>query len=133
MIPPEDVAVNFTHASVPVLYRCKGPARNRQGYRIEAYKILKATACGVWIELNHSRERKFVNLQARKQFASLTVGYAVEQWSRRANRRKVILESQLEELRSMRQKHHCLSVGLETRDRYPKDRPEWNMEAFSGQ
>lgn len=57
------------------------------------YKIIKRTEYGVWIEFNC--DKKFVNLEARKQFACATKEAAFISFKRRKARQISILTSQL--------------------------------------
>lgn len=58
------------------------------------YKVVKETPKGIWIELWIGKN-KFVNLQAKKKFACLTIEEALESFKKRKQRQITILEYQL--------------------------------------
>ena len=61
---------------------------------LKRYKIVRHTKCGVWIYRDFAGD-KFVNLNARKQYASKTQNQALEQFIHRKRRHISILDSQL--------------------------------------
>ena len=67
------------------------------------FPVLKWTYSGAWIEDHHGR-RRFVNLKAKKQFASLNLEEAIIQWQYRADKRIDILSRDLEYLKNMKGK-----------------------------
>ena len=64
----------------------------------DEYLVIKATKCGVWISL-YSGKKKFINTNARKQFAYATKEQALDGFIKRKERHIAILESQLENAR----------------------------------
>ena len=61
---------------------------------LRRYKIISHTKCGVWINLFFDKD-KFVNQNARKQYASKTKKQALEQFIYRKRRHVSILDNQL--------------------------------------
>lgn len=64
------------------------------GTTVVTFEVIRRTKCGVWID-DYGVE-KFVNLGARKQYASETVKEAAEQFYWRKRRQVKILRAQLE-------------------------------------
>ncbi len=64
---------------------------------LDRYPVLKATKCGVWIQptVYPSNCKKFVNLNARKQWACRTPEEAFISYQHRKARQISILEAQL--------------------------------------
>lgn len=60
------------------------PYRGQTRTNLYAFKVLKRTRCGAWIDLYG--ERKFVNLERYKRFALPTVEEAVESYKARKKR-----------------------------------------------
>ena len=60
------------------------------------YAIIKETKCGVWICETYGKKR-FINVNAKKQWACLTKELAIESFISRKNRQISILNSQLEQ------------------------------------
>jgi hypothetical protein len=60
-----------------------------------AYPVVRATPCGVWVQIPHTARLKFVNTKARKQFACATVKAARLSFYARKKRQVAILKYQL--------------------------------------
>ena len=86
----------------------------------DSYKILKETRCGVWIEIDeyNVQEKKFVNLEARKQFASRTIELALENFYHRKKRHLKYTRQKVEELESvmvlLEERMKKVNEGIET-------------------
>jgi hypothetical protein len=82
------------YENIERLYRCEQFQGNMC---INVYPVMRATLCGVWIDIGIND--KFVNLKARKQWASITEKEAIEQFIYRTKRYIEILEDRLEQAR----------------------------------
>jgi len=85
-------------AEVHVYSICIDSEANRYGTsspRVDLmwFEVTKRTPKGAWI--NHSGAKKFVNLQARKRFATPSKEEALESLSCRLSRQITILQTQL--------------------------------------
>ena len=59
----------------------------------DEFPVIKETNCGAWVDI-YGRKR-FVNLQAKKKYACLTVEEALESYHARKKRQIRILKAQL--------------------------------------
>lgn len=64
------------------------------GVYLGRFAILRTTKCGVWIDMLGAE--KFVNLQARKQYACVTPEKALDSYIARKKRQISILKGQLD-------------------------------------
>ena len=63
--------------------------------RLLKFNVIRETACGVWVSLWPGKKR-FINTNARKQFAYSTIEQAREAFIARKRRHIAILDYQLE-------------------------------------
>lgn len=81
------------------LYRAEWSRINEPGsILVRAYRVIKRTPRGAWIDRGWG-ETRFVNLHAKKQFASNTEAEAVKQMLHRAKRYLRILEARAQATR----------------------------------
>jgi len=67
--------------------------------KIRKYSIIKKTKCGVWIkeyEFGNFNDKRFVNLERRKQYASETLEKSLDCFYHKKRRQVEILTAQLE-------------------------------------
>lgn len=62
--------------------------------RLETFKMLRPTPCGVWID--NDGDEKFISLRSKKRFACPTKVEALESFLARKARQYLILTSQLD-------------------------------------
>jgi hypothetical protein len=86
----------------PVLYRAHDSARFNDELRIwfSTYRIVRYTACGVWIARGAEGE-KFVNLRADRKWACTTKTEAIYSLKRRRAKQVQLLMGRLEDAKDL--------------------------------
>lgn len=94
--------------TIAVLYRYEGicwsagvdeygdplPYRGRRSIHCHEYPVIRTTKCGVWIAMGCG-EKKFVNLQATKQYACVSKFLALESFRARKRRAIAIMRARI--------------------------------------
>lgn len=89
------------------------PGTGRTQVHLTKFKILRTTRCGAWI-YDWSDRKRFVNLKARKQYASISLGEAMKSWRARKVRHLSILNARIRDVKQALIAADCLqSKGLE--------------------
>lgn len=78
---------------------------------LRSYPIVKRTACGVWIEEYHGK-RRFINQNARKQWAYPTYAEALVGYVAKKSRQLQILQNQAKSAELLREEARRQLHGL---------------------
>ena len=80
---------------------------------MKRYNVMSRTPNGAWIWLDNENRKRFVNLKAKKQFASNTELKAIDQFLHRNYRLRKILEARLNDVSIARRKAFDYKYKLE--------------------
>lgn len=99
-ISPAPYCVHSLDPTKDQVFRCEATTHAYAELRLDitAFDVIKRTPCGVKIRRGFVSER-FVNLKAKKQYASETILEAVKQFKHREGHQVLRLENQLKTAR----------------------------------